>query len=57
MTSFFEFLFSESFFTGLEHLTVEDRNLVKSLVKKAFVTGQMSVLNKIADDVTEDDDE
>jgi hypothetical protein len=46
----FESHFFEGFLTGLEHLSEQDRQLVKNLVTKAFERGRDSVLSRMAED-------
>lgn len=56
----FNWHFSEGFLAGLEHLSEQDRNLVKELVGKAFERGRNSVFSRMAEDHevegTEDDE-
>jgi hypothetical protein len=55
----FNWHFSEGFLAGLEHLSEEDRNLVKTLVEKAFTKGRQDVFSRMAEDheVEDTDDE
>jgi hypothetical protein len=46
----FESHFFKGFLTGLEHLSEEDRQLVKNLVVKAFERGRNDVFSRMAED-------